>query len=43
MLGVWQAYHAEPDKQPGQAREDGYEERHLEGEVQSYLARIRSA
>jgi hypothetical protein len=33
LLGVWQAHHAERDEQPGQAGEDGYEERHLKGEV----------
>jgi hypothetical protein len=33
LLRVWQAHHAERDEQPGQASEDGYQKRHLKGEV----------
>ena len=33
MLGIWQAHHAERDEQPGQTSEDGYQQRHLKGEV----------
>ena len=33
MLGIWQAHHTERDEQPGQTSEDGYEKRHLKGEM----------